>query len=87
MPSHLAVICACFRSCTAPGEGHLGPAFASFTSIRTCMSQGAYSTWSKAAQKETEGLLQRQLRLPECNGLLEVTVVRAEQLTLNTKAG
>lgn len=49
--------------------------------------QGAYSAWSKIALKETEGLLQRQMRLPECNGLLEVMVVGAEQLGLNTKAG
>ena len=70
------------------GVGRLSPCPPPLTHIRpTCLSQGAYSTWSKAALRETEGLLQRQLRLPECNGLLEVTVVRAEQLTLNTKAG
>lgn len=49
--------------------------------------QIAYSAWNKAALKEAEALLLRHHRLPECNGMLELTVMEAQQLSVNTGGG
>ena len=49
--------------------------------------QEALAEWTQTALKETDAHLQRHLRLPELNGILEVTIAGAEGLSLNAKGG
>lgn len=47
------------------------------------IAQVAYASWSKAALKEAEALSLRHRRLPECNGVLELSVIEALDLHVN----
>lgn len=44
------------------------------------LSTEAYSEWSKLALKDVQVLLQRHARLPEFNGAMSLTIVKADQI-------
>jgi hypothetical protein len=54
--------------------------FPGVSSSEDGLSTEAYSEWSKSALKEVQALLQRYARLPEFNGAMSLTIVKAEQI-------
>lgn len=61
--------------------------FPGVSSSEDGLSTDAYSEWSKAALKEVQLLLQRHSRLPDFNGAVSISVVKAQQIYPSDKKG